>query len=70
LADPVCRKYVAECSVWSVVKVPVNGKFSAGELTRRDPQLFATSEIVGGAEAHLHIAPLKLLGEVLYRWMV
>jgi hypothetical protein len=54
-------------TAWVVVKVPVNGKFSPGELTCRDPKLFATSAILGGAEAHLHIAPLKLLGEVRER---
>jgi hypothetical protein len=45
-------------TAWTVVKVPVNGKSSAGELTGRDPQLFATSAVAGGAEAHSHIAPL------------
>ena len=40
-----------------LVTIPVNGKSSAGELTRRDPQLFATSATAGGAEARSHIAP-------------
>jgi hypothetical protein len=67
-----------------VVTSTINGRFPAGELTRRAPQLFATSAMVGGAEAHPHIAPPKLplstlrtplpltrglLGEVLYRYM-
>jgi hypothetical protein len=41
-----------DCNVWTVVKVPVNGRFPASEVTRRDPQLFATSAILGDAEAH------------------
>jgi hypothetical protein len=50
-----------------VVNVPVNGRSPAGELARRDPQLLVTSAMAKGTEAHLHVAPLKLLGEVLYR---
>jgi hypothetical protein len=42
------------------VTLPVNGKSSAGELMRRDPPLLVTSAILGGAEAHSHIAPSKL----------
>ena len=34
------------------VTSPAGGRFPAGELTRRGPQLFATSAIAGGAEAH------------------
>ena len=51
-------------SLWGVVPdlqifvtPPVNGKVPAGELARRDPQLFATSAMADGAEAHSHIAP-------------
>jgi hypothetical protein len=43
----------------TVVTSTVNGRFPAGELTRRAPQLFATSAMAGGAEAHPHIAPPK-----------
>src|ERR671913_117697 len=46
-------------SAWSVVKVPVNGRFPAGELTRKDPQLLVTSAILVGTEARSHIAPPK-----------
>jgi hypothetical protein len=42
------------------VTSPVNGRFPTDGLTRRDPRLFATSAILGGAEAHSHIAPPKL----------
>jgi hypothetical protein len=35
-----------EYTFWTVVKVPVNGRFPAGELARRDPQLLVTSAIV------------------------
>jgi hypothetical protein len=38
---------------------PGDGRFPAGELMRRDPQLFATSAILVGAEAHSHTAPPK-----------
>jgi hypothetical protein len=46
-----------DCTAWAVAKVPVNGRFPTGELTRRHSGLFATSAILGGAEAHSHIAP-------------
>jgi hypothetical protein len=39
------------------VTSPFNGRFPAGELEGRDPQLLVTSAILGGAEAHSHIAP-------------
>ena len=35
-----------------MVTSTVNGRFPAGELTRRDPQLFAMSAILGDAKAH------------------
>jgi hypothetical protein len=47
-------------SARAVVNPTGNGRFPAGQLTGRDPQLFATSAILGGAEAHSHIAPQKL----------
>jgi hypothetical protein len=50
------------------VTSPGAGRFPAGELTRRDPQLFATSAMTGSAEAHSRIAPLYELfgGRFLY----
>jgi len=39
------------------VTSPVDGRFSAGELMCRDPQLLVTSAMAYGAEAHSHIAP-------------
>jgi hypothetical protein len=41
------------------VTSPVNGRSPTDEQARRDPQLFATSAMDGGAEAHSHIAPPK-----------
>jgi hypothetical protein len=38
------------------VTSPDDGRFPAGELIRRDPQLLVTGAILGGAEAHSHIA--------------
>jgi hypothetical protein len=44
------------------VTLPVNGKSSAGELTRRDPQLFATSAMAAGAEGPLTLpTPAQVL---------
>jgi hypothetical protein len=47
-----------EHAFWTVVTSPVNGRFPAGDLVCRDPQLFVTSAILGGAEALSHVAPL------------
>jgi hypothetical protein len=46
------------------VTPPVDGKSPAGELARRTPELFATSAIADGAEAHSHIAPPKYLPDL------
>jgi hypothetical protein len=46
-----------DCTAWTVVKVPVNGRSPAGKLARRDPQLLVTSAVANGAEAHSHVAP-------------
>jgi hypothetical protein len=46
-----------DCTAWTVVTSPVNGRSPAGGLMRRAPQLLVTSAILGGAEAHSHIAP-------------
>jgi hypothetical protein len=59
LVGPSCTQGVSDCTAWVVVKVPVDGRFPAGELMRRDPRLFATSAILGDAEAASHIAPPK-----------
>jgi hypothetical protein len=47
-----------EHTFWTVIKSPVNGRFSAGGLMRRDPQLLVTSAVAYGVEAHSDIAPL------------
>jgi hypothetical protein len=41
------------------VTSPVAGRFPAGELVGKDPQLLVTSAILGGAEAHSRIAPVS-----------
>jgi hypothetical protein len=48
-----------EYTFWTVVKVPVNGRFPAGELARRDPSFWSRARLSGGAEAHLHTRTLQ-----------
>jgi hypothetical protein len=57
LVVPLYTKGIPGLYRRTVVKVPANGRSPAGELTRRDPQLFATSAMAAVAEAHSHIAP-------------
>jgi hypothetical protein len=58
LAPYIPTMYQAH-TFWAVVTSPVTGRSAVGELMRRDPQLLVTSVILGGTEAHSHIAPTK-----------